>query len=198
MTLIPQLPPPPQSTDPANFDPRADAFLLALGPFADAANLQAAENNQAATSAAASAASATGSAVSAKASSDLAVAAASATRFDTTATYAVGNLAWSPVSGLIYRRLIAGRTAADPSADIVNWVEVMNLPVGHGPDQVPAGIHLGALAALDDVSSLQVQCHTPMSKPGDIWREYISDTQTVQKFHGFDGVIRTLATETWT
>ncbi|UNV89372.1 MULTISPECIES: hypothetical protein [unclassified Comamonas] len=70
--------------------------------------------------------------------------------------------------------------------------------LGTGPDQVPAGIHFGTLAALDDVSSLQVQCHTPMSKPGDIWREYISDTQTAQKFHGFDGVIRTLATESWT
>ena len=198
MTQIPILPPPPQSTDPANFDPRADAFLSALVGFSEAANLQAAENNQAAAAAAGSAAGASGSAASAKASSDLAVAAASATRFDTTVTYAVGNLAWSVATGLIYRRLIAGKTAADPSSDIVNWVEVMNLPVGHGPDQVPVGIHLGALAALDDVSSLQVQCHTPMSKPGDLWREYISDTQTVQKFHGFDGVIRTLATETWT
>ena len=159
---------------------------------------QAEENNQAAAAAAASRDAAAFSSSSAKNSSDLAAAAASAPRFDATTTYAAGNLAWSPITGLTYRRLIAGKTAADPSADIVNWVEAMNLPVGHGPDQVPAGIHLGALAALDDVSSVQVQCHTPMSKPGDIWREYINDTQTVQKFHGFDGVIRTLATETWT
>lgn len=198
-TLIPELPTPvPQSTDPVNFPARADAFLGALPGFATAANTQAEENNQAAAATAASRDAAASSASSAKNSSDLAAAAASAPRFDATATYAVGNLAWSPITGLAYRRLIAGKTAADPSADIVNWVEAMNLPVGHGPDQAPAGIHLGALAALDDVSSMQVQCHTPMSKPGDIWREYISDTQTVQKFHGFDGVIRTLATETWT
>lgn len=197
MTLIPQLPPPPQSTDPANFDPRADAFLLALVPFADAANQQAAENNQFNLSTIAAAAAATAAAASSKNASDLAVASAAAGRFDTTFTYAVGNLAWSPVTGLIYRRLVAGRTTADPSTDRANWVDVANLPVGPGPDQVPAGQQLGRLAFVDVLGTLTVHRSLPDSRPGDVWREYVSDTTTTIKFHGLDGVIRS-RTETWT
>lgn len=197
-TLIPELPTPvPQSTDPVNFAPRADAFLGALPGFATAANQQAAENNQAAAAAAASAAAGSASAASAKAASDLAVASAAAARWDATATYAQGNLAWSPMSGLIYRRLIAGKTTADPSTDIVNWTEAMNLPVGAGPDQVPAGQHLGQLANLDALSTTVVSRHVRDSKPGDIWREYVNDTTTTIKFHGFDSVIRSRS-ESWT
>ena len=197
MTLIPQLPPPPQSTDPVNFDPRADAFLLALVAFAEAANLQAAENNQFNLSTIAAAAAAALSASSAKNASDLVVASAAAARWDATVTYAAGNQAWSPISGLIYRRLVAGRTTADPSTDTVNWTEVMNLPVGTGPDQVPAGQHLGQLAFLDALSTTVVSRHVRDSRPGDIWREYVSDTTTTIKFHGFDGVIRSRS-ESWT
>lgn len=197
MTQIPPLPTPPQSTDPANFDPRADAFLSALPPFVEAANQQAAENNQAAASAAASAGAASGSAASAKASSDLAVASASAARWDAATTYAQGNLAWSPVSGLIYRRLVAGKTAGDPSADRTNWVEVANLPVGPSSDQVPAGQHLGRLAYMDVLGTLTVRRSVPDSRPGDVWREYVNDTTTTIKFHGLDGVIRSRS-ETWT
>lgn len=197
MTLIPQLPPPPQSTDPVNFDPRADAFLLALVAFADAANQQAAENNQFNLSTIAAAAAAALSASSAKNASDLAVASAAAARWDATTTYAQGNLAWSPMSGLIYRRLIAGKTTADPSTDPVNWTEVMNLPVGTGADQVPAGQHLGTLAYLDVLSTTVVSRHARDSKPGDVWREAVNDTTTTIKFHGFDGVIRSRS-ESWT
>lgn len=197
MTLIPQLPPPPQSTDPANFDPRADAFLLALGPFAEAANQQAAENNQFNLSTIAAAAAASLSASSAKNASDLAVASAAAARWDATVSYAAGNLAWSPMNGLIYRRLVAGKTTADPSTDAVNWTEVMNLPVGTGPDQVPTGQHLGQLAYLDALSTIVVSRHARDSRPGDIWREYVNDTTTTIKFHGFDGIIRSRS-ESWT
>lgn len=197
-TLIPELPTPvPQSTDPVNFAPRADAFLGALPGFATAANQQAAENNQAALATAGSAAAAAGSAASAKAASDLVVASAAATRWDATVTYADGNQAWSPISGLIYRRLVAGKTSADPSMDSVNWTEVMNLPVGTGPDQVPAGQYLGQLAYLDTLSSTVVSRHARDSRPGDIWREYVNDTTTTIKFHGFDDIVRSRS-ESWT
>lgn len=197
-TLIPELPTPvPQSTDPVNFAPRADAFLGALPGFAMAANQQAEENNQAALTIAGSAVAAAGSAASAKAASDLAVASAAAARWDATATYAQGNLAWSPISGLIYRRLVAGKTTADPSTDQVNWTEAMNLPVGTGPDQVPAGQHLGPFAYLDALSVLTVSRHARDSRPGDVWREYVSDTTTTIKFHGLDGIIRSRS-ESWT
>lgn len=197
-TLIPELPTPvPQSTDPVNFAPRADALLSALPGFATAANQQAEENNQAALAIAGSAAAAAGSAASAKAASDLAVASAAAGRWDATVTYAQGNQAWSPISGLIYRRLVAGKTATDPSADLVNWTEVMNLPVGQGPNQVQAGQHLGQLAYQDVLSITFVSRHVRNSRPGEIWREYVNDTTTTIKFHGFDGVVRSRS-ESWT
>ncbi|CUA97910.1 hypothetical protein [Comamonas thiooxydans] len=197
MTLIPQLPPPPQSTDPANFDPRADAFLLALVLFSEAANQQAAENNQAAALAAGSREAAAASAASSKNASDLAAAAAAAARFDPASSYGAGNLAWSPVTGLIYRRMVAGRSTLDPSADKANWIEVMNMPVGVAPNQVPIGQQLGALAFMDVVGVTVVRRHPLDSKPGDIWREWVSDSTTTIKFHGFDGVVRT-RTEAWT
>lgn len=191
MTLIPQLPPPPQSTDPVNFDPRADAFLLALVFFAEAANQQAAENNQAAAAAAASAVKAAASDASARNASDLAVSAAAAGRFDPTATYAVKDLAWSPVSGLIYRRLIAGRTATDPSADKVNWLECANLPAGPDADQVPAGQQLGRLAFLDVLGALMHSKSQPGAL-GSIWFERVSDTSLKLFMRGDDGTARSV------
>ena len=135
-TLIPSLPTPvPQSTDPQNFAPRADAFLAALPPFAAAANAQAAENNQlnASTVAAAEVA---------KNASDLAVAAIGASKFDPTVTYTAGAQAWSPVTGKVYRRLVAGKASADPSTDAANWILTGS----------PAGLANGT--NLDDVTGL--------------------------------------------
>lgn len=113
---IPPLPTPvPQSTDPVNFAARADAFLAALPGFATAANQQADENNQLNASTVAAAA-------SAKEASDLALASTSASRFDPNAMYPAGVLVWSPIDGKTYRRKVAGKAAADPSADAVNWM----------------------------------------------------------------------------
>lgn len=114
--LIPALPTPvPQSTDPVNFAARADAFLAALPGFATAANQQADENNQLNASTVAAAA-------SAKEASDLALASTLASRFDPNATYPAGVVVWSPIDGKTYRRKVAGKAAADPSADAVNWM----------------------------------------------------------------------------
>ena len=55
---------------------------------------------------------------------------------------------------------------------------------------------LGRMAYLDGLATTQVLRHIRQSEPGDIWRERLSDTQTVIKYHGDDGVIRT-RTETW-
>lgn len=197
MTLIPQFPQPPQSTDPANFDARADALLGFFPDFVNAANAQAKENNQLNTSTVSAAATAAAAASSARSAADLALSSASAGKWSATATYQEGNLAWSPVSGLIYRRLVAGKSSSDPSADRVNWVEAQNTPFGTAPNQLPAGLHLGALAFSDVVGSTVVRRAVFDSKPGDVWREYVSDTVTNIKFHGFDGVIRS-RTEAWT
>lgn len=65
--------------------------------------------------------------------------------------------------------------------------------VGTAPNQIPAVTHLGALAFVDQVGATMVLRHTPASSPGHWWREYISNTQTAIKFHGFDDIVRTVS-----
>lgn len=188
---VPPLPTPPQSTDPQNFAPRADVFLAALGPQTEAMNAQNAENNQLAAATTAAAAKAAASDVSARNASDLAVNAAAAGRFDPTATYAVKDLAWSPINGMIYRRLVAGRTTTDPSADKVNWVECTNLPVGADPNQVPAGHQLGRMAFLDFLGVLTVSRNQPLAN-SSVWVERVSDTSIKLFMRGDDSVARSV------
>lgn len=64
--------------------------------------------------------------------------------------------------------------------------------VGSAPGELPSNQHLGALAFLDTLGATQVTQHTRDSQPGDVWHEWVSNTQLRKKFHGFDGVIRTL------
>lgn len=68
--------------------------------------------------------------------------------------------------------------------------------VGSAPGELPSNQHLGALAFLDTMSATQVARHTRDSQPGDVWHEWVSNTQLRKKFHGLDGVIRTI-TETY-
>lgn len=68
--------------------------------------------------------------------------------------------------------------------------------LGAAPAELPSNQHLGALAFLDTMSATQVARHTRDSQPGDVWHEWVSDTQLKKKFHGFDNVIRTI-TETY-
>lgn len=68
--------------------------------------------------------------------------------------------------------------------------------VGSAPGELPTNQHLGALAFLDTLGATQVTQHTRDSQPGDVWHEWVSDTQLRKKFHGLDGVIRTI-TETY-
>ncbi|WP_314324505.1 hypothetical protein [Comamonas aquatica] len=68
--------------------------------------------------------------------------------------------------------------------------------VGSSPSEVPSNQHLGALAFLDTLGATQVTQHARDSRPGDVWHEWVSNTQLRKKFHGLDGVIRTI-TETY-
>ncbi|MDH1766499.1 hypothetical protein N5D37_12770 [Comamonas aquatica] len=68
--------------------------------------------------------------------------------------------------------------------------------VGSSPAEVPSNQHLGALAFLDTLGATQVAQHARDSRPGDVWHEWVSNTQLRKKFHGLDGVIRTI-TETY-
>ncbi|MDI4633285.1 hypothetical protein J7U46_09525 [Pelomonas sp. V22] len=63
-------------------------------------------------------------ATAAEASLQAALLALAAPKWNAATNYAVGDTAWSPINGLSYRRLIAGTTATDPSADATNWVVI--------------------------------------------------------------------------
>ena len=73
---------------------------------------------------------------------------------------------------------------------------VLGNAVGSAANQIPSNQHLGTLAFLDALGATQVTQHTRDSQPGDVWHEWVSDTQLRKKFHGLDGVIRTI-TETY-
>jgi hypothetical protein len=111
---ITALPQPPTRSDPVNFNSRADAFLSALPTFATEANELQADVNAKQTAAATSATNAAAAELAANA-------AANVTAWVSGTTYAVGNVRYSPITFLSYRRKTAGAGTTDPSADSTNW-----------------------------------------------------------------------------
>ena len=99
---IPSLGSPPLTTDPANFDTRADtlygsslpAFITATNAWAGQANTVAGEVNASAAAAAAY---------------------AGAEKWVSGQAYAEGDVAWSPINALVYRALVATSGTTDPS-----------------------------------------------------------------------------------
>ena len=131
MTTISALPTPPSRSDPANFAARGDAFLGALPTFVTETNAVASEVNTNAANAETSAATATTKASQAAASAAAALqsvadaaAVAGATQWVSGTTYAIGNVVWSPLSYLNYRRKTAGAGTTDPSLDSTNWASI--------------------------------------------------------------------------
>jgi hypothetical protein len=122
------LPTPPTRQDPANFNARADSLLAALPGFVSEANaLETNVNTREANAitqagiATTQAAAAAASATSAAASATAAAASAGAPAWVSGTTYAIGEVRWSPVTQLIYRRRTVGGGTTDPSADPTNW-----------------------------------------------------------------------------
>jgi hypothetical protein len=128
MTTITALSTPPSRSDPSNFATRADAFFGALPTFATETNLVASEVNADAANALASANSANDSKVAAQGSATAAAqsavdaaSAAGATQWISGTTYTAGNVVWSPLTYLNYRRKVTGGGTTDPSLDTTNW-----------------------------------------------------------------------------
>jgi hypothetical protein len=111
---ITPLPTPPTRADSTTFADRGDSFLSALPVFATEANELQVDVNAKQTAAAASQ-------VAAAASQAAAEAASTATAWVSGTTYAVGNVRYSPINFLSYRRKTAGAGTTDPSADSTNW-----------------------------------------------------------------------------
>lgn len=108
---------PPSRTDTLNFATRADTFLGELPTFGTEANTLANAVNTYANNAAASETNAAASAAGAVAASGVSI-------WISGTTYAIGNVRFSPINFLSYRRKTAGAGTTDPSADSTNWALV--------------------------------------------------------------------------
>jgi len=143
MTIaVPALPGPvPQSTDPINFDARADATLGALPSVIAGMNSQNEENNALNVAINATVAAASVSANAALEAAAAAASSAGAQPWASGATYVLGASAWSPLNGRSYRRTVAGAGTLDPSLDATNWRPIA-LDVGTGLPKARPGIRL--------------------------------------------------------
>lgn len=115
------LPTPPSTSDPVNFDTRADAFNAAMPAFQSGVQSLADNAYANAVDAAASTDAAAASASNASASAIAAAASAGAAIWVSGTTYAIGDVRYSPANGAVYRRLTSGAGTTDPRADTTNW-----------------------------------------------------------------------------
>jgi hypothetical protein len=126
---ITALPPAPDRNVPSTFPDLADAWAAALGTFTTEANALQADVNAKQLLAAASQLAALASQTAAAASEAAAINATAAPLWVSGTTYAIGNIAWSPANGLIYRRRTSGAGTTDPSLDSTNWVSIAVLVI---------------------------------------------------------------------
>ena len=130
-TPIDALPTPPSRSDPVNFAARGDALLGALPAWTDDINDIAEVTFNNATDSFTAASNASGfadvaftQAAAAAQSATAAAASAGATKWISGTTYTEGNVVWSPLTFLSYRRKITGGGTTDPSLETTNWALV--------------------------------------------------------------------------
>ena len=111
---ITALPTPPDPNDRATFNTRAYPWSVAQQTLATEVGAVAANVYGNATEAVNAAAIAVPAAAAAEAASNAAL-------WVSGATYAAGDVVWSPINALSYRRKSAGAGTTDPSADSANW-----------------------------------------------------------------------------
>lgn len=199
---ITALPTPPNRQDPGTFEDRADNFLGALPQFREEANTLAASLNSIEANSAASAAAAKVSENKSKtselnslANAQNAAASNNAPKWVSGTAYTAGQIAWSPVNGRIYKRLITGAGTTDPSADATKWVllsvVVEQVDVGTEPNQVPLNQYLGSLAFQNnDALVIKPAASANPQQVGEMVFQLTNDTTLVVKVKGTDGVTR--------
>jgi hypothetical protein len=128
ITTLPDAPSPTDTR--AEFSAKSFAFFAALATFITEVNAIVTWIATQVTDIAAYAASALTSKTDAQAAATAASAHANATKWVSGTTYADGDVVWSPVSKLTYRRIGAGAGTTDPSADSVNWFLTDRTPIG--------------------------------------------------------------------
>jgi len=126
------LPTAPVRSDSTTFESRADALMTALPTMVTQINATTAaitvDANAAVALADADAVAAAASAAAALASQLAAAASSVATVWVSGTTYAVGDVRFSPVDYLAYRRKTGGAGSTDPSSDTTNWALLSGLP----------------------------------------------------------------------
>jgi hypothetical protein len=107
----------------------ADEVVLATEQVALASGFATAASGSATSSSGFADASAA-SAVEAAASAAAAEAFSGSTEWVSGTTYALGDVVWSPIDFLPYRRIVAGAGTTDPSADATNWLSLEGASLG--------------------------------------------------------------------
>ena len=120
-TAISALPEAPSTNDPANFDSEGDAFVASLATLRTETNSISTVNYNNAVDCYNNAVAAAASQVAAAASEAAAAASSGATIWVSGTTYAIGNVRFSPINFLSYRRTTNGAGTTDPSLDSTNW-----------------------------------------------------------------------------
>lgn len=172
MAITP-LPTPPSRDDPANFAARGDAFLGALPAFAAETNAIAGEVTADALTASSAAAAAVVAETAAEAAAEAANQSANVTRWISGTTYVQGNVVWSPINFLSYRRRTNGAGTTDPSADATNWAAL------GGGDVTLAGVQTLTNKRITARVSSAASITSPLAWNSDSFDQYAATAQAV-------------------
>ena len=142
--MITVLPPAPDRSAPATFASRGDALMAALVVFVTEANTLQTDVTARQTTASVAAVDASASQVAAAASALAAALSSTATVWISGATYAIGDVRFSPVNFQNYRRKTAGSGIIDPSIDTTGWVGLL-ASFGAGSSSIFLSTNYGAM-----------------------------------------------------
>jgi hypothetical protein len=167
---IPSLGSPPLTTDPANFDTRADtlygtslpAVITATNTWSGQANTVAGEVNTNATNAATNATTSATARTAAEAAQAAAEAASNASGWVSGQAYLAGAVVWSPISYFSYRANANTSGTTDPSLS-ASWTLIGDggIRSGTDPNEVPQNQHLGSLSYYDRLPAISFASVAP-------------------------------------
>ncbi len=149
---ITALPIAPDTLRPATFAPEMDAFLAAMRVFStELVDYNSGIDDDIVTVAAQVTVAATKAIESANAavSASSAATAAGAVIWVTGLTYVVGDLRFSPIDFMTYRRKTAGAGSTDPSADTTNWAPIVSGYITTAGEQTITNKKISAYQYLD-------------------------------------------------
>ena len=172
--VITALPTPPDPNDRSTFNTRAYPWSVAQQTLATEVGAVAANVFSNATEASAAAARAVPAAAAAEAASN-------AAPWVSGATYDAGDVVWSPINALSYRRKTAGAGTTDPSADSANWAALAGGTPSLARSARTSNTILGAAdkgKLIDITSGTFSQTFDAVATLGDGWFCYLRNSGT--------------------